>query len=302
MNKDSFQSSTGKLIQPTQRPAPGGTAPLPRPAPGRIDDELRAKAQELAGRVEPRIELLTAACRSAKLPLPGVLEVPFKHPLPANAKQAIEYLIDVLGEDARLAQAVQVAVFRFQQLADALAAPGAVDLELLRRNVFFLSNLPTEFKGDRILAVLFPPPRAREGVLQAKTASPELQRQQQERREEAVKKAIALGQALAPRMVVARMALDTLEKGLVSNVSMMLTPQGRQAKMIAIALTGDAETATILRESYDRYEALKAAVGKLRSGAIDIEDLRPIVLPLGQLGTTFKDHALLSQLFPRAVA
>ncbi|MDB5098762.1 MAG: hypothetical protein JWM80_3183 [Cyanobacteria bacterium RYN_339] len=301
MNKDNFQSSAPKSSTPTQRLPASSTGALPRASTPSTDGELFAKAVQLITRIEPRIELMIHVCKAAKLPMPGVLPKPFKHPLPPNARQTIEYLVEVFAEDPKLAQSVQVAIFRCQQVGAALVQPAGIDLDQLRRNVFFLTNLPMELKRDRILAVLFPPASTRTGVLAPPTASPEEKRKALERRDEGVKKAIALGQALAARMVVARLALETVDKGLGHNVGMVLTPEGRQAKVLAMALTGDADTVARLREAYQRYEALKAAVVKVRAGELDLEALRPIVLPLGQLATTFKDHAILRTLFSRPV-
>jgi len=303
MNKDNFQSSQGRQASPpTQRLAAAGTVPLPRANVATTLPELLEKAAQLVERLESRIELLTHACRTAQLPLPGVVARPARHALPANARQTVAYLLEVFARDPRLAQAVQVAVYRFQQVQGALVLPEAqIDVDQLRRNVFFLTGLPQEFKRDRILGLLFPPSASRLGLVTSVSAGVEQQRAQ-ERKEEAVKKAIALGQALAPRMVVVRLALETLEKGLAHNVGMVLTPEGRQAKVLAVALTGDAATAAKLRHALDAYEALKAKVVQVKAGEADLEVLRPLVLPLGSLASTFHDHALLRQLFSRRAA
>jgi hypothetical protein len=295
MNQDRFQSSTGKAAPSgTQRLAPASTAPLPRANVATALPELREKAAQLVERLESRMELLTHACRQARLPLPGVQDLPPRHRLPPNAAQTVAYFLEVFGKDPKLAQSVQVAIYRFQQVAAALATPDKeVDVDQLRRNVFFLTGLPQEFKRDRILALLFPPTASRVGLV---TSAAE-QQQTRERREEAVKKAIALGQALAPRMVVARLALETLDKGLGHNVSMVLSAEGRQAKVLALALTGDAATTARLRKALETYEELKATVVQVREGKAELEALKPLVLPLGSLAATFNDHAILRQLF-----
>ena len=302
MNKDSFQSSR-TTPSPTQRLGPGGTGALPRGALGIPDPELRDKAQALLEKLEPRIELLIRACQAAKLPMPGVQVPTFRHALPPNADQLLAYLTVRLGEDTKLAQGVQVAVYRFQQVLLATAfGDQQTDLEQLRRQVFFLTNLSAEFKDDAVLAMLFPAPAARQGVLKAVQRSPEELRRAQAAREETLRKATALGQALAPRMAIAALALEALDKGLTHNVTAIFSPQGRQAKMIAVALTGDAATTEKLRAAVDQFERLKALVAELRAGGADLEALRPVALPLGQLPTTFAGHALLKDLFTKPMA
>lgn len=300
MQRDKFQSSGRPAPSPTQRLGTVGTGGLPRGTLGIPDPELRDKARALIEKLEPRIELLIRACQAARLPMPGV-EVPtFRHPLPPNADKILEYLTARLGEDAPLAQGVQVAIYRFQQVLLATAfGDQQTDLEQLRRQVFFLTNLSAEFKDDAILAMLFPAPQARQGVLKAVQRSPEELKRAQAAREEVVRKATALGQGLAPRMAIAALALEVLDKGLTHNVTAIFSPQGRQAKMIAVALTGDAATAERLRAAVDQFERLKVLVADLRAGRADLEDLRPVAIPLGALGTTFAAHSLLKDLFTR---
>jgi hypothetical protein len=303
MQKDSFQSSGRAPAAPTQSLGPTGTGALARGTVGVPDPELRAKAAALTEKLEPRIELLIRSCQAAALPMPGVHVPAFRHKLPPNADQIMGYLAEALRADAKLAQAVQVAIYRFQQVVLATASGDQrTDLEQLRRQVFYLTNLSAEFKDDRILAMLFPAPQAREGVLKAVQPSAEDRRRTQAMREEAVRRAVALGQGLAPRMAIAALALEALDKGLTHNVTAIFSPQGRQAKMIAVALTGDEATATALRDAHAKFEALKALVPRVRAGEADLEELRPLAVPLGQLGATFEAHPLLKDLFTRPMA
>lgn len=299
MQKDTFKS-TGSL--PAIPPRPGATGKLPS-ALGIPDPELRAKAAQLTEKLEPRIELLIRACQAAALPMPGVQVPAFRHKLPPNAPQLLAYLTERLVEDAKLAQGVQVAIYRFQQVLLATAfADQQTDLEQLRRQVFYLTNLSAEFAGDRILAALFPAPAARQGVLAATQRSPEELKRAQAMREEIVRRAVALGQALAPRMAVAELALEALDKGLTHNVTAIFSPQGRQAKMIAVALTGDPANVAKLREAVGLFAKLKVLVPRIRAGEAEIEAVRPVAVPLGQLASTFAGHPLLKDLFTKPAA
>lgn len=303
MNKDSFNSSGRPApgsSAPTQRLGPTGTGPLSRAAQAIPDPELRERATQLVERLEARVELLIRACQRASLPMPGVVTKAFKHAVPPNAAQVLEYLEGAFQADARLAQGVQVAIYRFQQVQGTVTAGEApTDLEALRRQVFFLTNLSAEFKTDPILTTLFPPPQTREGSLKAIQRSPADQKREAAQREELVKKAIALGQSVAPRMATAKLVLTCIDEGLASNVALVLTPHGRQAKMLAVALTGDNARIAKLREAYAAFEALKAILPQVRAGEQPIEVIRPLAIPLGALATTFADHALLRDLFTR---
>ena len=304
MQKDTFHSSrTGPPASPTQRLGPSGTGALPTGTLGIPDPELRDKARALIGKLEARLELLIRACQAAALPMPGVQVAPFRHGLPPNAEQILLYLTERLRADASLAQGVQVAIYRFQQVVLATAGPDQpADLEQLRRQVFFLTNLSAEFKDDPILATLFPAPQLRQGVLKAVQRTPEEARRAQAAREETVRKALVLGQSLAPRMAVAALALEALEKGLTHNVTAIFSPQGRQAKAIAVSLTGDPANADKLRTAVAAFEALKTLVPAIRAGQAELEALRPVAIPLGRLGDTFAGHALLKDLFTRPLA
>lgn len=302
MQKDTFKSTGSLPALPPRQAAPGATGRLAS-ALGIPDPELRAKAAQLTAKLEPRIELLIRACQAAALPMPGVQVPALKHALPPNAPQLLEYLTGRLAEDAKLAQGVQVAIYRFQQVLLATAfADQQTDLEQLRRQVFYLTNLSAEFAGDRILATLFPAPAARQGVLAPTQRSPEERRRAQAMREETVRRASALGQALAPRMAIAALALEALDKGLTHNVTAIFSPQGRQAKLIAVALTGDAANEAKLREAVALFEELKALVPRIRAGEAELEAVRPVAVPLGQLGTTFAGQPALRDLFTKPVA
>jgi hypothetical protein len=198
-----------------------------------------------------------------------------------------------------------VAVYRFQEVGKAIGWRQAVparptDLEALRRQVFYLTNLSAEFKQDRILASLFPPPQTQAASLAHLQQSTEQRQRDLGARKDLYDKAAALLQRLSPRMVIVQLALESLEKGLASNMATLLTPQGRQAKVLALALGGDPDTTARLNKAFHQYRALKELLPKLRAGEAELEQLRALAVPLGQLPVTFGTHAILRELFAAA--
>jgi hypothetical protein len=309
VEQDRFKSQAPAPKTPTRGLGPTGTRPLA--ASGSLavpEPELRERAADLLEKLEQRIEVLIQACTKAGLPMPGVVVRPCRFPLSPNAAQVVAYLGTALQANARLAQAVQVAIFRFQEVGRAirwreLEQPGqATDLEALRRHVFYLNNLSAEFKQDRILASIFPPPQTQTATLGHLQRSKEQRQRDLGVRKDLYDKGVALVQRLAPKMVVVQLALESLEKGITTNMATLLTPQGRQAKVLALALGADPGTTAKLNKAYHQYLALKELLPRLRAGEAELEQLRALAVPLGQLPVVFAAHAILRELFAGAPA
>lgn len=278
--------------------APGA----PPPRPGEPDPELVQRAEEQLEKLAERVELLERACRDAGLPLPGVEARPPRFALTPTSQQVLAYMVPQLQRDERLARAVQVAVYRFQEVARAVCwrmerTHAPVDIEVLRRHVFYLTNLSAEFRSDAVLAVIFPPPDPAQAHAAMAALQPAEARRPTTVRKEVVDKASEQVQRLEPKFWVVEKALASVEQGLGHHMQDFFSPQGRQAKVLALALMGDGPILARLRATCAQYQAMVALLPKLSSGEAGLDDMRPLVLALGRLGLTYQDHPLLAELF-----
>lgn len=311
-NRDSFQRQQTGLLhkQAGTRPLGTGTRQLvdPEALKAQATDVL-AKAREQLDSLEARIELLLHACQRCSLSVPGVESVEFKHPLSPKGEQIVGYLTGVFGQDAVIAKAVQVGVFRYREAVaatDRLAAaldeddlkPGL--LEDLRLKMFYLTRYHADFKGDRVLAQLFPPPQT---VLPTPSGAPGTQPistaerlKQKQQREAVIHKAEILRGSLQPKVEILRATLEMLDNPRL-NIGALFTPATRTARLIALGLGGNKELIDKVREAGRLYALLEEQLGEARAGK-DVEPLKQTVYPLGRLAVDCQRHALLRELFP----
>jgi hypothetical protein len=240
--------------------------------------------------------------------VPGVATLPLRHPLSPTGERFVTYLAPRLVPGEPLGRAVPVALFRYREVGDAVLhfgpppPPVPLDDAALRRGLFFLGNLHAEFKDDRALARLFPPPRTVDYVIPDAPApmpggAAERQRTRQAA-EEAVRKAADLVKLLAPKMKAVEAAIEKARTQVVSKPSDLFTPEGRQVTRLALELATYPALVAPLAEALARFRELERAVppGPLPPG-FDVEGLRDLALPLGQLPVVFRNNPLLAAFF-----
>ena len=311
-NRDSYQRQTGPLQVQT------GTRPL-APRPTMDAEALRASAEATLGKarksianLEPRIELLLRSCEAANLPVPGVAIGQYKHPISPKGEQIVTYLVTVYHGNPPLAKTVQVVAFRFQDAVNVVdrtqvAMEGQVLteplVEELRLKCFYLARFHEEFKGDKVLSQLFPPPQTVQGKPTGATGQQQAPLSTVERlklkqaREAVLHKAEILAANLAPKMEIMRLTLEMLDKPQGLNIGALFTPETRQARFIAMGIGADKALVGQLREAFQLYNQLQEQLKEARKGG-EVEELKETIFPLSRLAITCRKHAVLKDLFP----
>jgi hypothetical protein len=285
---------------------PGATRPLlargTALVAGTWDEVLLAHALEALDNTAERMELLAGACQAAGLPIPGVTVAVAGESANLKIKRLAAYLTPVLASNPTLSQAVQVSLFRFQQLGEmvgwrqALRPPPPEEFSMLRRLLYYLSNLDGVFKGDRVLSALFPH-HAPNGVLETSRRLAKLSPQLVKQRDQAHMDALALEESLAPSMRLVREVLMAHEAGAMANLGDVLNPARTKIRLLALSLTGQPSVVARLRGSYEAYCSLQTALRSPLESEGDVRGLRALVFPLGRLEVTFHDHPTLRLLF-----
>jgi hypothetical protein len=307
-NRDSFQRQTGPLRQAA------GTAPLrqgSRPLLGA--EALRAQTEDTLGKarlsietLEPRMELLLRACRAASLPVPGVGNVTYKHPLSPKGEQIVGYMTVMLTSKPELSQEVQIAVFRFYEavrLCGAVMAALEVNqvqqevLEELKLQVFYLCRFHEVFKGDRVLAQLFPAPQT--GVAAKPPMSAVERLKYKKAREEVLRKAELLKASLAPRMATLLQTLELIEKGNALEIRGMLTGSTRTARLLALGIGTSAELVQRLQEARSLFDQLGKQLEEAKAGG-EVDPLKETIYPLSRLAISCRSHPMMRDLFPQS--
>lgn len=312
-NRDTFTRQTGMLNQqaPGTRQLTGpGTRPLTDPGSLKSQVEaLLAKGNGTLQNLEPRMELLIRSCGACGLPLPGVDYGAFKHPVSPKGEQIIGYVAGVLKTNQALARQVQVAVFRFQEASKAVdtatasVAAGTLRpeiLEDLKLKLFYMSRLHEEFKGDPVLAQLFPPPQTMTGPLKRPGTAPLSMADRlkaKQARQAILHKAEVLASKLGPKIEVVKLTIEAVEKPSL-NIGQLFTPATRQARLIAMSLGNNKELVDQLRQAVTLYEKLQKMLPDARTSEDDLEPLKDVIQPLSQLALTFKQNAVIKDLFP----
>jgi hypothetical protein len=307
-NRDTFQRQTGPLRQGI------GTAPLRQGSKPLLGvDTLRAQTEDTLEKakvsidtLEPRMELLLRACRSANLPVPGVGHVAYKHPLSPKGEQIVGYLTVMLTTKPDLSQEVQVAVFRFYEaIRLSTAALTAMEvnqlqqevLEELKLQVFYLCRFHEVFKGDRVLAQLFPAPQT--GVAARPPMSAVERLKFKKAREEVLRKAELLKASLAPRMATLLQTVEMIEKGNALDLRGMLTGSTRTARLLALGIGTSPDLVERLKEARSLYGQLEQQLEEAKAGG-EVEPLKDTIYPLSRLALTCRSHPLLRDLFPQS--
>ncbi len=301
-------STTGPLRAPAARPDTPAATGGPR-----LEDEAR----RLLALIEERMELLWRACDQAACPVPGVADLPLRHPVSPAGERFVGYLAERLAPGSDLARAVPVALYRYREIGDAVShfSDAAVGLppglppreplgeEKLRRGLFYLGNLHAEFKQDPALARLFPPPRTVDYVIPDAPkplpgGSADERLRVRKAAEEAVRKAQDLVRWLAPRLAAIRAAIDRARTAVVSTPGDLFTPEGRQATRLVLELAAYPALIPPLEAAIAQHQRLEALLptGPLPPG-FDPEPLRELALPLGQLPVMFRNNKLLATYF-----
>jgi hypothetical protein len=309
-NRDSFQRQQTGLLHKQ-----AGTMPLNRTTKPLMDGAtLRAQTEEMLGKaresleaLEARIELLLHACTRANLPVPGLQAPEFKHPLSPKGEQIVNYLQGVFKEPESIVREVQVGVFRYYEAVRAVEkVQEAFDndalrqemLEELRLKLFYLTRFHADFKADRVLSQLFPPPQTvAAGAAKAQVMSTVDRLKQKQAREAVLHKAEILHANLKPKMEIVKLTLEMLENPKGFNIGALFTPTTRTARLLALGLGGASDVIDQLRQAWSLYGQLEKELGAARNGG-EVEQLKEVVYPLGRLAVDCSKHPLLRDVFP----
>lgn len=316
-NRDSFQRQTGMLNNGRGTAPLGGAARGTRPlmdgaALRALTEDMLGKARTSLDNLRPRIELLLRACERAALPVPGVEPAPYAHPLSPKGEQIVGYLVATFQAKPELAREVQVGVFRYHDAAKVTESTSKAleegfltqpQLEELKLKLFYLSRYHEEFKGDKVLSQLFPPPQTSQsaGAAGAKPAATQAQSmvdrlKQKQAREAILSRSEILAANLQPKMATVSLVLRMSDDPKL-NLGALFDPTTRQARLIALAMRSNAEALGQLREAHRLYELLQGQLADARAGG-EVEPLKATAMPLGQLALACQKHALLKDLFP----
>lgn len=270
-------------------------------------EEMLGKARESLEALEARIELLLHACTRANLPVPGLQAPEFKHPLSPKGEQIVNYLQGVFKEPESIVREVQVGVFRYYEAVRAVEkVQEALDkdvlrqemLEELRLKLFYLTRFHADFKGDRVLSQLFPPPQTvAAGAAKSQVMSTADRLKQKQAREAVLHKAEILHANLKPKMEIVKLTLEMLENPKGFNIGALFTPTTRTARLLALGLGGASDVIDQLRQAHALYGQLEKELGAARNGG-EVEQLKEVVYPLGRLAVDCSKHPLLRDVFP----
>lgn len=308
-NRDSFQRQTGLLNQAGgTRPLRGATKPLIDPdALKEQTRDILEKSRASLETLQPRIELLMRACLNARLQVPGVGEVAFKHPLSPKGEQIVSYLMGTFAARAEVAKEVQVATFRYYEAArqvEAVQAALEVDqlrqqmLEELKLKLFYLSRFHEVFKSDRVLTQLFPPPQTvTAGQGDDKKLSTVERLKQKKLREEVLRKAEILQGSLAPKMEHLTQTLEMIDKGGALDIKALITGSTRAVRLIALGIGTSPQLVEQLREARRLFETLGQQLEEAKGGG-EVTPLKETIYPLSRLAISCRAHPMLRDLFP----
>lgn len=281
-------------------------------------DALRAQTEDILEKsrssletLQPRIELLMRACQNARLPVPGVGQVEFNHPLSPKGEQIVSYLMGTFASRPEVAKEVQVAAYRYYEAGRMVASvQAALDteqlqqqmLEELRLKLFYLSRFHEVFKADRVLTQLFPPPQTvAPGMAAAKSAQAlsTVERLKQKKiREEILRKAEILQASLGPKMETLTQTLDLVEKGGALDIKALITGSSRTARLLALGIGTSPQLIDQLREAKALYAKLGQQLTEAKKDDGDVNPLKETIYPLSKLAITCRAHPMLRDLFP----
>lgn len=308
-SRDSFQRQTGLLNQPGgTRPLRGATKPLIDPEALKAQTaDILEKSRSSLETLQPRIELLMRACLNARLQVPGVGEVEFKHPLSPKGEQIVAYLMGTFAARPEVAKEVQVATFRYYEAARQVAAvQAALDVDQLRQQMleelklklFYLSRFHEVFKADRVLTQLFPPPQTiTPGQGDDKKQSTVERLKQKKLREDVLRKAEILHASLAPKMEQLNQTLDMVDRGAALDIKALITGSTRSIRLMALGIGTSPQLIEQLREAKRLFEQLGAQLEEAKAGG-EVAPLKETIYPLSRLAITCRAHPMLKELFP----
>ena len=287
------------------------TRPLRQPAAARdtwrpqLEDAV-TKARTWLAALEPHVELLHNAALHARLPLPGVPAITYRHPPGPRAEEATHYMLGAFKANPALRQRVQIAVFRFYEARGALleaegllAGPQGLapdTVEDLRRKLYHLFHFHAAFAGEPLLSKLFPGPRTT-----TTTAAPMLtnvQRLKQKlARENAIQRVEELLKELAPVLKRAALVVEAFDHPRVPGLDELLVPHMRHARLMAIRLAHARERAAVdmLRAAIAAAPGARQALEKARRGG-DHTPLEAATAPLATMAFQCRQHPLLAEL------
>ena len=250
------------------------------------------------------MEILLAACQAAGLPVPGVAASENRQPMTPKMRQMVAYLQKLLLSNPELARLTQITLFRFQEAKETLikaeaamlgAQPEEALFKDLKLRFHYLANLHEQFKGDPLLAELFPSPDAGPIAEPPAGSGPLARGTIRDTRIGRVESQLAV---LAPAMARAGRLVEIIDRpkrGLTDMLNPVLNPGERQNELLAKAIKDDPEALDMLRRALHLYRQLQAQLELSRSGGPP--PVPEILNYLGGLRETWGQHLLLKFLF-----
>lgn len=240
----------------------------------RLLSQAVAQSERIVSMAEARVELLVHALKGRNIPIPGVERWEPRHAITANGKNIITYLEKRFIHVPELAKQVQVACFRFHELAvvlpkaqEAIGIESTDDeiLEDLRRKTYFVTHLYDHFKDDPLLRQLFPPPAAPPKNRTGNIGTDQITRYRAAR-DACGKRAEALVKWLHPLLERPRhiLALAKQERG--SSLLSLLSPADQRERAVIKKLRQSGQFTT-LEEVVALVEKIPAVMTKVMEGS-----------------------------------
>lgn len=263
------------------------------------------KAQGLIGALEPRVELLMRACELARVPIPGVEAVGYRHSVTPNTLRIVNYVSRAIVHKPALLQRVQVAVFRFHEASAIIARvqaemvnedlePGLI--EELKLKFYYLQNYHEEFKIDPVLTQVFPPPQdapPRTARAASGQISPAELAQQRQALDGAYQQAQQTVATLAGHLALFMKGAEMAEQNKTGNLGGLFgDPATKRVLALAKAIKGDPLLLVKIKGDRKLYDELLART-KEHYRAGQLEALRETLDAFQRLFGSWQQHPVL---------
>lgn len=256
-----------------------------------------------------RVELMYRACTAAGIAVPGVEALALQHEVPPGGEMVMGYLKSTLPLKPELRKAVLIAIYRFSETRQlALAARrhlalGIVQvgvIEQIRQQLYYLGRYFADFQQDPVLVCFFPPPKVVTTAAPAPGGWSSARQAESDAaavREQTIQRADAWAAWIAPRMARVETVVAIATQSTPLSFKELMTPQGRQARLVALSLAGQAEVVARLATGVKAFEALQAALQAAHAGG-DTTGLPALVATVDELAFACRQDPLLRDLFP----
>lgn len=270
-------------------------------------ESLRRFAQRIFDHLDPRLELLRAACLEAGL-LKGVT-VPV---LPTH-RALIKGIVVLLTSDRGAAGTATSVVFRYDEAKQALIqldqalAMGQldqIDVNRLRGKFFYLSKIAFSLRDYPLLvrALSLSVPDIRAQTLARPSLSPAKTKPLSEA-ERLKQEAHVLLDRLEMRMLILKAALEALYPGPQETMVLLPFPAQATATQLGKILAADVGTCSRVKSVIDLYLEARGYLRRQSELIVDhgeIVRIRTVLSSLSALPQHFKGHGVLAKIFPAA--